>query len=777
MRIFRKNGRFLVALLALGTLLLLWLTHNSFPWEDSLNAPPHISGDPSGQGSRLEAREKAADNNVWRKEMLAQSCGRIFESLWDSVNRATNKLSVIASFPLGEIVLGQWPPPKILPHAIELYDPAHTGPSLSAAQWRQWIENFASDGWQLENIEFRHHRFDTDEQGQPWQSHFYVAARLNHSKRPERAVLEGDLIVDWETKRPGDMFPSLKRIDASHLNVKTRRGETPFQPILHQDITPPERSTYIDPLIVYDLDGDGVPEIILAGKNLVYRRRGEDRYEAEPLCRYPPESLTSAVIADFDGDGFADFLCANSQGLFFLKGSPQGTFDEPGRLAWPASPPLKNTMVLTCGDIDHDGDLDVFLGQYRVPTLGQVLRPYYYDANDGFPSHLLQNDGHANFTDVTAAAGLGQKRWRRIYTASLADLNGDGHLDLVVVSDFAGLDLYQNDGSGHFTDVTRQWVGEPHGFGMAHALADFNADGRLDLLMIGMSSPTVDRLEHLGLQRFYSAEDRQRRPAMTFGNRLYLGMANGGFEQTAVNDSIARSGWSWGCSAFDFDNDGFPDVYIANGLESKQSVQDYESEFWLHDIFVDEAIDDVSASRYFMGKFSRTRGGGWSYGGYEKNRLYLNQHGASFVEIGHLAGVALEQDSRNVIAEDLDGDGRVDLLVTTFEVWPQVKQTLQVYKNRLNDGGHWIGFHFREEGRGKSPAGAQVTIHYQGHNAIRQIVTGDSHRSQHANTVHFGLGAAARVELVEIRWINGPALSFSQLAADRYYEVSAPTQP
>jgi hypothetical protein len=311
---------------------------------------------------------------------------------------------------------------------------------------------------------------------------------------------------------------------------------------------------------------------------------------------------------------------------------------------------------------------------------------------------------------------------------------------------------------------------------MGHALADFNTDGRLDLLMIGMPSPTVDRLEHLGLRRSYSDEDRLRRPAMTFGNRLFLGRADGGFEQTALNDSIARSGWSWGCSAFDFDNDGFPDVYIANGLQSKASVQDYEPEFWLHDIFVDETIDDVTATKYFVGKFDRTRGQGWSYGGYEKNRLYLNQRGESFVEIGHLAGVALEQDSRNVVAEDLDGDGRVDLVVTTLEVWPQDKQTLQVYKNALNSAGHWIGFRFREEGRGKSPAGVRVTIRYQGRNTTRQIVTGDSHRSQHANVVHFGLGTAERVESAEIRWENGAVLTLSQLDVDRYYEIHAPPQ-
>jgi hypothetical protein len=98
-------------------------------------------------------------------------------------------------------------------------------------------------------------------------------------------------------------------------------------------------------------------------------------------------------------------------------------------------------------------------------------------------------------------AGLAAKRGRRTYTASLADLDADGCLDLAVVSDFAGLDLYRNDGRGHFTDVTDAWVSDPKAFGMAHALADFNADARLDLLMIGMNSPTVDRLEHLGLRR------------------------------------------------------------------------------------------------------------------------------------------------------------------------------------------------------------------------------------------------------------------------------------
>ncbi|PYL00501.1 MAG: hypothetical protein DME19_04875 [Verrucomicrobia bacterium] len=593
---------------------------------------------------------------------------------------------------------------------------------------------------------------------------------------PTRAILEGDLIVGWATNRSGDGLKAVKRIDASRLTIKTRRGEPPFHLILSERIAPPENSNSIDPLILYDLDGDGLSEIILADKNLVFRRRGEDRYEAEPLCKYPPGLISTAVIADFDGDGVADFLCAKSEGLVLFKGSPQGTFDQPGRMAWLASPRLTNAMVLTCGDIDQDGDLDVFLGQYKVPTLGQILRPNFYDANDGHSANLLLNDGHGHFTEATEAAGLGPKRGRRIYSASFVDLDHDDNLDLLVVSDFAGVDVYRNDGHGHFTDVTGEWVAETHAFGMGHALADFNADGRLDVLMIGMNSPTADRLEHLNLWRPDRAEDHAMRSRMTFGNRLYLARTNSGFEQTPLSESIARSGWSWGCSAFDFDNDGFPDVYIANGMQSKQSVRDYEPEFWLHDIYIDDSVDDATATAYFMGKFSRTRGTGWSYGGYEKNRLYLNQRGGSFIEVAHLLDVALEEDSRCVVSDDLDGDGQPDLLLTTFEVWPEEKQTLRIYKNTLANSGHWIGFRFREEGGGKSPMGARVTIHYGGRSAVREIVTGDSSRAQHANTAHFGLGQADKVDRAEIRWPDGRTVTLREPALDHYHAIRAPVK-
>lgn len=767
--------RWVVALLLTGAGAVWLLRRQETPvpsivGRDGVRIRPEVVA----QAARLEARERELNQTVWAVELLAQDCARTFETLWDSLNASTNKLDLAATFPAGEIVPGDWQLLQALPHEIKLLTSKSPGPVLNPGEWRQVIEKAQERGWRLVQMEFRHTRFDTNEAGRPRQSTFYFSAHLTNSIEPARAILEGDLVVDWAPTRSADGLWEVKRVDASRLAIKTRAGRPPFRPILAESVTPLRNSRSIDPLIVYDLDGDGLSEIILAANNLVYRRRGPDRYEQEPLCKHPPGAIDCAIVGDFDGDGAADFLCQKHEGLFLFKGSPRGTFDEPGRLVFPPEEGLKYPMALTCGDVDRDGDLDVFLAQYKLPYEGGAMPTPYHDANDGYPAYLYLNDGRGNFSDGTEFSGLGRKRWRRSYGGSLADLDGDADLDLVVVSDFAGLDVYRNDGRGHFTDVTRAWVAEPQAFGMAQVLSDFNVDGLPDLLTTGMTSGTADRLEHLRLWRPGAVEDRAMRRRMTVGNRLLLSKAAGGFEQTPLGDSIARSGWSWGCTAFDFDNDAFPDAYIANGMETKESVRDYEGEFWLHDAYVANSLEDPAALLYLKGKVARLRGHGESYGGYEKHRLFLNQRAKSFLEAGHLLGVALEQDSRNVVSDDLDGDGRMDLILIGSGPGAALTQTLRVFGNELPDRGNWIGFRFREKGNGGSPVGARVIVRWAGRASVRQIVSGDSYRSQHPNTMHFGLGEADRVETVEVHWIGGGSMTIRDPELNRYHTVHVP---
>ncbi len=746
---------------------------------------------PGGEGLMkqllaIQAREDQVDQTVWAKEWLAERCGHVFERLWDAVNATTNKLETIAQFSVGSIAFPQFQPAEPIGHGIQLYAPASAGEAntsqpgadLPPAAWREWLGARAREGWQLDQLEFRHNRFDLDASGRPSRSVFAFRALVTRAAPETRAALEGDLVVDWAPATGADDPPTVRHVDAQRLTLTTRAGPPAFREVLLDVVQPPEKSHFIDPLILHDLDGDGRPEIILAARNRVYQLGADGRFQARDLCRHWPGLIFTAVVADFDGDGIDDFLFARFEGLFLIRGAPGGQFNAPPEAVWAAPERVRYGQALTCGDVDGDGDgdLDVWFGQYKNPYDGGQMPTPYYDANDGNPSYLLLNVGHGQFTDATEAAGLAKHRWRRTYAASLVDLDDDGDLDLLKVSDFAGVEMYANDGRGHFTDVTAQCLTDPKGFGMAHALADFDVDGRLDLFVTGMHCPTALRLIHLGLSRPAHPDYLAMAPPMTAGNKLLLAQPDGRFEEVAPQAGVAHSGWSWGCVAADFDNDGWPDLAIANGHETRQSVQDYDPEFWLHDIYLADSKEDRVKAIYFASKINQTRGQGMSYGGYEQNRLFLNRGGRAFTDVAHLFGVALETDSRNLAAADLDGDGRQDLIVTTFEVWPEERQTLRVYKNEMPDAGNWIAVHLRGA-TGVSPLGAKVTLRLTGgRSTVRQIVTGDSHRSQQANTAHFGLGAASEVEAVEVRWPDGRQSHLVRPAANRVHDITPPAK-
>ena len=195
----------------------------------STNIAGPVSQQLVNQFTELEAKENELNKTVWAKEILAEECARVFESLWDSLNAATNKFSVLQSFQLGELVPGNFSRPQKLADGIELREPTGVGPQWSEPQWGQFLEHSQRAGWELAHIEFRHNRFDTDEAGRARQSHFYFSAHLTNAARAERAVLEGDLIVDWAPKQSDEEPSAIKRIDASHLTVKTRRGEPAFR--------------------------------------------------------------------------------------------------------------------------------------------------------------------------------------------------------------------------------------------------------------------------------------------------------------------------------------------------------------------------------------------------------------------------------------------------------------------------------------------------------------------------------------------------------------------
>ena len=763
---------FLVTLALIIGVGVWWLADRPLPVPDTERVRDVQLRELARRLTQLEMQERHADETTWALELAGAPCGQVFENLWDRLNSASNALPLLGSVPFGEAIVASLQRTTVLGNGWTAHEPGPHRQNWSHPDWVRFLSALEQRGWRLERTEFRHLRFIPDASGRPKRSVFYGSAHLESRQLDRRVIVEGDFTVDWQPAAHPTQFPRIVRIDASALGLHQGPAKPAFREVLHDTVAPFEKSSFIDPLILRDLDGDGSCEIILASRNRVYHREPDGRFAPRELLAHFPGLLFTAILADFTGDGVPDFLGARFEGLVLFPGAPDGVFRDPGRSSWQAGQRLRYGQVLTCGDVDGDGDLDVWLGQYKNPyDRGQMPTPYH-DANDGNPAYLLLNDGQGKFTDWTESAGLGLKRWRRSYGGSFVDLDDDNDLDLLVVNDFAGLDLYRNDGRGRFVPA-HEWIEDGRGFGMAHTMSDFDRDGQLDLLVTGMHCSTALRLDALGLRRpgCETTMDAHR-GAMTRGNRLWLRRGQQ-FAETPLGESVARSGWSWSPAAAAFNNATYPDLSVANGHETRQSVRDYDEEFWRHDIYVASSQEDPVLNAYFGGKFLSTRGRGWSYGGYEANRLFLNQAGRRFHEVAFLAGVAMPEDSRNAVAADLDGDGRMDLVVTTFEVWPEVRQTVRVFRNELAETGNWIAFRLRGPAPHHSSSGARVRIRHDGVTQVGLVLTGESHRVQPPEVVHFGLGASANVEHVEVRWIPRGSLELTNLAANRVCDVKA----
>ena len=608
-------------------------------------APGVLQGLTEEQKKELEnllAERRRLDETTWAQELRAQVHEQAFVRLWDDLRRAEDKFAVLKEFRFERIILGEPGEGTTIDQGVVRYELKRPGRSLSRMDWQRFLDRMKEKGLRLVQSEWHHEAFDDGEKGGA-RSTFSVKLHWTAADAGRRYAISGDIHVLWEPESEAGALPVPRTIDATNLEILAHGilapgGASRFVEVFAADLG--REGDNFGPLIARDLDGDGRSEIVHPNTNRLYRNGGNGRFTQETFLRHPVSSMAAGVLADLNGDGRADFLCAGrglggagGYRLFLYVGDADGLLMRepinpvPGRLAlsWP--------QLITVGDIDGDGDLDVWLGQYKPPYLdGQMPTPFY-DANDGFPAYLLTNDGSARFTDGTAGSGLERKRRRRTYAASFVDIDADDDLDLITVNDFAGVDVYSNDGSGRFADVTASAVDEKTNFGMALALADYNLDGELDFYVTGMSSTTVRRLNAMGLARSDFPEHQQMRSRMAYGNRMYLHSGPGTFRQPSFKGDVARSGWSWGAVALDFDNDGDRDIYVNNGNMSGRSATDYCTRYWCQDVYLGSSASDPVLNRLFFALHPFEIGRDLSWNGYEKNKLFMNLSGKSFVDV------------------------------------------------------------------------------------------------------------------------------------------------
>lgn len=720
----------------------------------------------------LVTQRRQLDDTVWSQEVLAQEYEQAIVRLWDQLLEEArvpdgDEFKILGQVRFDTIRLGKPGTQKQLDHGISIAPLNVQSNTLTPDNWRQLLDRFRSQGYRIVQTEWHHAAFDSNDKVAA-NSIVSMAIYARHESGNERVVIRGDLNIDWQPRSDRNSIPVPRTIDATDLEILRQKGPVAFRKVLTVDHARPDRRSGVQPVLAYDLNRDGRSELLLVGSNELLWNDGSGNYSSRRLCQYREPGFETALVADVTGDGDADLLIPGRRGDLLLYKGDEGSFDTPPMGKARGGGPLAQPQVITAGDIDKDGDLDLWIGQYKIAYVGGQMPTPYYDANDGFPAFLLLNDGTGRFSPATEEAGLAEKRFRRSYGGSFIDVDTDGDLDLLVVSDFAGVDLYENDGTGYFRDVTNDVFDDRHLFGMSVSFADFNLDGRTDMFVTGMASTTARRLEHMRLGRRDRPDIHMMRSRMGYGNRMYLSQS-GRFVQPSFRDEVARTGWSWGSTAFDFDNDSDVDIYVANGHSSGKSTKDHCTHFWCHDIYEGDSKPNAATQALFRdvlaGYFDRSE----SWDGYQKNSLLMNQGGTGFESIAFLLGVGQEFDGRAVISDDIDADGRLDLIVVEDQ-W-NAGQRLHVFKNELETSNHWIGVRLVDQPN-HSVLGCRVTIHCGDRQFTREILAGDSIHAQHAPHAHFGLGELDEVDAIDVRWIDGHQVKLESPTTDQYHLVS-----
>ncbi len=728
----------------------------------------------------LRLRQARNDEEYWAAEVQSEVYRGTIVDLWDGLWRSTDRWGFLADRAFAKVAPGRIGSTTDLGNGLirrELVSADTPEQVLDAEAWKGWMRDLSAR-YELEYFELIPIDF---KDANPAISVFDVTLGLApdpKSVETRRIQVRAEIAVTWSAEKDSYLNYQPALIELVSGEWLEWNGEAPFQEALLHDI--PGHKT-IPPICIYDLDDDGLSDILYPQTNTLFHNQGDFEFEKTDFCSFPLNNYYDALIADFDGDGRRDLLAAgmgegdsgNRPSLYLYSTGGEDAAADPLRFPDPPErvydATFESQLCFAAGDIDGDGDLDLYIGKYLPPFIGGQVPTPFHDSNDGLPADLLINDGTGRFTQGIEGSGLEGNRRRRTFRVSFFDMDGDNDLDLLQTNDFAGTAIFWNDGTGKFTEAPGGGVDESANFGMSHTFGDYDRDGVADFYVTGMYSHTVRRLEAMGLGRPDRPDIDDHRMAIAYGNRMYMGSSNG-FAQPPFKDSAANTGWSWGVTSFDPDNDGDLDLFVANGHISGESIRDFDSSYWRHDVYFTGSKPDALKNAFFLERMSQL-GKSVSWAGYEHNRLLVNTPDG-FISAGFALGVADYLDSRHVISEDFDGDGRTDLLVG-FKDGLGNRKGFRVYRNEWPDAGDWIGV-VLEPAAKHSVFGATIRVETNRGPMVQVVVAGDSFFSQHSNRRVFGLGKEESVQRIVVEWPDGEETVVDAPREGRYVTVKAP---
>jgi hypothetical protein len=444
-------------------------------------------------------------------------------------------------------------------------------------------------------------------------------------------------------------------------------------------------------------------------------------------------------IGDYDNDGYDDLVVTYWGGIVLYHNNGDGTFTDVTRksgLEQKDPQPRWNTGCCFV-DYDRDSHLDLFVANYvnfdphATPEPGSNKYCNYFGLSvgcgpqgmGGGTNILYHNRGDGTFEDVSVPSGIAVPRgpavpgfvtdqWIPVGSyglgVSAADFDNDGWPDIYVACDSVPSRFYHNKGNGTFEEVGREIGcavnenGTPQG-GMGIAVGDYDCDGWLDIVKTNYSDQTANLYHNNGDGTFYDAVYR----AGLGGNTKYLG---------------------WGVGLFDFDNDGWADIFMSNG----------------------HVFPEVDTKKlHFTFK--------------QRKLVYKNLGNGRFADVTSSTGLAVTQphSSRGAAFGDFDNDGDVDVVIINMNEPPTLLRNDCPAKN------NWLKIKCIGTKSNRSAIGSRLRVVTGKHSQMNEVMSGSSYISQNDLRLHFGLGQANQVDLVEVRWPLGLVESFKSVDANQ----------